>query len=339
MPTDPTEAPVERARIVEHIEARIAASKMDSPSVHLSRPAWRIVLDALAFRPTAAPACDDDVAEQWRERVDAEVRPLFDVDEHGDWSFRDSERLDPVGAVVDRALRALTPEIARLRTQAVTLASHNDCLQGEVARLTAERDEAGGDYDRGYLAGRSAGEGQRHALEATNIRLLARAERAEAALREIAAGDGYYGAQAREYKDIARRALSAAPQGWKPPVETCPKCGARGVAFICDAAGCPMNGGAARAALSSPPASPTEEWVLVPREPTREMCNAYSVAEAHSWTVDSSDDPLDHFAVGYRAMLSAASPASRPASAEEINLNANAGKGLRAENSPEGIGP
>lgn len=29
----------------------------------------------------------------------------------------------------------------------------------------------------------------------------------EKALREIAAGDGYYGAQAREYKEIARRAL------------------------------------------------------------------------------------------------------------------------------------
>ena len=31
----------------------------------------------------------------------------------------------------------------------------------------------------------------------------------------------------------------------QPKIETCPKCGAQGVAFICDVQGCPVNGGAA----------------------------------------------------------------------------------------------
>lgn len=42
------------------------------------------------------------------------------------------------------------------------------------------------------------------------------------------------------------------PKGWKrnpdgkvvPPIITCPKCGMKGVAFICNTKGCPVNGGA-----------------------------------------------------------------------------------------------
>ena len=30
-----------------------------------------------------------------------------------------------------------------------------------------------------------------------------------------------------------------------PEIRTCPKCGAKGAAFICSARGCPVNGGAA----------------------------------------------------------------------------------------------
>ena len=45
------------------------------------------------------------------------------------------------------------------------------------------------------------------AWQAATAAATQRAERLEAALREIAVGDGYYGAQAREYKDIARAAL------------------------------------------------------------------------------------------------------------------------------------
>ena len=43
------------------------------------------------------------------------------------------------------------------------------------------------------------------------------------------------------------------PEGWtrnedgsvNAPTITCSKCGARGMAFICDRKGCPVNGGAA----------------------------------------------------------------------------------------------
>ena len=42
------------------------------------------------------------------------------------------------------------------------------------------------------------------------------------------------------------------PEGWtrnadgtlNAPVITCSKCGAKGMAFICDTRGCPVNGGA-----------------------------------------------------------------------------------------------
>ena len=40
-------------------------------------------------------------------------------------------------------------------------------------------------------------------------RLKSEIERLREALRQIANGDGYYGAQAREYKEIARRSLSS----------------------------------------------------------------------------------------------------------------------------------
>jgi len=36
------------------------------------------------------------------------------------------------------------------------------------------------------------------------------------ALQQIAAGEGYYGAQAREYKDIAKGAIAAAKQIGRP---------------------------------------------------------------------------------------------------------------------------
>jgi hypothetical protein len=50
-----------------------------------------------------------------------------------------------------------------------------------------------------------------------------RAQHLEAALRHIAAGDGYYGAQAREYKEIACDALAGKPFFALPP--SCRDCG------------------------------------------------------------------------------------------------------------------
>jgi hypothetical protein len=43
---------------------------------------------------------------------------------------------------------------------------------------------------------------------------------------------------------IVQAAIRRLPQAAEPAVETCPKCGARGIAFICSTPGCPVNGGA-----------------------------------------------------------------------------------------------
>jgi hypothetical protein len=53
-------------------------------------------------------------------------------------------------------------------------------------------------------------------------------------------------ASALEVWEIATRATQSgdAPE-YAPQVVACPKCNAKGVAFICDRRGCPVNGGAA----------------------------------------------------------------------------------------------
>lgn len=62
--------------------------------------------------------------------------------------------------------------------------------QIEMSRLEAERDSARGEMER----------------------LAAERDVLRAALSRIALGDGYYGAQAREYKQVARAALAGQPE-------------------------------------------------------------------------------------------------------------------------------
>jgi hypothetical protein len=51
-------------------------------------------------------------------------------------------------------------------------------------------------------------------------------------------------------------------------IETCPKCGAQGFAFICSEPGCPVNGGAAYGP-EPPPDEPAEPCIIPPGEPLR----------------------------------------------------------------------
>jgi hypothetical protein len=66
-----------------------------------------------------------------------------------------------------------------------------------------------------------------------------------------------------------RAAIAALGQATDPPnpfaIETCPKCGAEGVAFICSEPGCPVNGGADYGS-SSPP-----EKVTAPTPPASDL--------------------------------------------------------------------
>jgi len=66
--------------------------------------------------------------------------------------------------------------------------------------------------------------------------------------------------RARKKADVALAAIEASgfkivtadPESSVFKIETCPKCGAQGAAFICSTPGCPVNGGAAYGADPEP---------------------------------------------------------------------------------------
>lgn len=106
-----------------------------------------------------------------------------------------------------------------------------------------------------------------------------------------------------------------------PSLLACPFCGSSKVSVHrlkarrevmcddCDCAGPLMDDAQNAVAAWNRRAAPSG-WVLVPREPTEEMCAAYTEAEWNSIFMD----PLGAFCDGYQAMLSAApaSPESDP---------------------------
>lgn len=105
-------------------------------------------------------------------------------------------------------VEALENEVAELEREVELLRSMTDNMRADIKRQL----EVSHSHDQKAV---KAGISERKAVERAEA-AEARAERLAGALREIAKGEGVYGAQAHEYKQIARAALASEPDSAQP---------------------------------------------------------------------------------------------------------------------------